>query len=100
LSYKGKSLSLRKNQDERFQFFFIGEGACADSPAQCYVTGKPALAIPCFGERRFGEVLDEEMVLALPPPMVELAIEGMRRLAQGMFGLGKLSPCRQTLHSP
>jgi len=72
---------LQKVEYERFQFFFIGEGACADSLAQCYVTGKPALAIPCFGERRFGEVLDEEMVLALPPPMVERAIEGMRRLS-------------------
>ena len=41
---------------ERFQFFFIGEGACADGLAQCYTSGKPALAIPCFGERRFGGV--------------------------------------------
>jgi len=67
---------------ERFQFFFIGEGACSDGLAQCYVTGKPSLAIPCFGERRFGEVLDEELVLALPPGMVEKAIEGMHGLSR------------------
>jgi len=30
---------------ERFQFFFIGEGSCADGLAQCYTTGKPALAM-------------------------------------------------------
>jgi uncharacterized protein (DUF169 family) len=66
---------------ERFQFFFIGEGACADSLAQCYISGKPSLAIPCFGERRFGEVLDEELVLALPPAMIEKAIEGMQKLS-------------------
>ncbi len=72
---------LQKIEYERFQFFFIGEGACADSLAQCYVSGKPSLAIPCFGERRFGEVLDEELVLALPPALVEKAVEGMRKLA-------------------
>ncbi len=66
---------------ERFQFFFVGEGSCADSLAQCYSSRKPSLAIPCFGEKRFGEVLDEEIVLALPPAMIEKAIEGMQKLA-------------------
>jgi uncharacterized protein (DUF169 family) len=72
---------LQKIKFERFQFFFIGEGACSDSLGQCYVTEKPSLAIPCFGERRFGEVLDEELVLALPPALVEKAIEGMLKLS-------------------
>ncbi|MBW2202067.1 MAG: DUF169 domain-containing protein [Deltaproteobacteria bacterium] len=73
---------LQKIKYERFEFFFIGEGACADSLAQCYTTGRPSLAIPCFGERRFGEVLDDEMVLALPPSLVETALEGSRRLSK------------------
>ncbi len=68
-----------KNYD-RFNFFFIGEGACADGLAQCYTTGKPALAIPCFGERRFGGVTDDEMVIALPPGMIETAVEGLQEL--------------------
>lgn len=71
---------LQRRDYERFQFFFIGEGACADSLAQCYVAGKPSLAIPCFGERRFGEVRDEELVLALTPAQVEKAITGMQEL--------------------
>src|SRR3990172_9011865 len=65
---------------ERFNFFFIGEGACADGLAQCYTSGKPALAIPCFGERRFGGVTDDEMVIALPPGMIEKAVEGLQAL--------------------
>jgi len=65
---------------ERFQFFFIGEGACADGLAQCYTTGKPALAIPCMGERAFGAVTDDEMVMALPPGMMTKAIEGLKAL--------------------
>ena len=65
---------------ERFNFFFIGEGACADGLAQCYTTGKPALAIPCFGERRFGGVTDDEMVIALPPEMIAKAVAGLQAL--------------------
>lgn len=67
---------------ERFQFFFIGEGACADGLAQCYVSGKPALAIPCYGERRFGAVTEDELVIALPPEMVGKAVDGMQALSQ------------------
>lgn len=65
---------------ERFQFFFIGEGSCADGLAQCYTTGKPALAIPCMGERAFGAVTEDEMLLALPPGMMAKAVEGLQGL--------------------
>jgi uncharacterized protein (DUF169 family) len=65
---------------ERFQFFFVGEGSCADSLAQCYTTGKPALAIPCMGERAFGNVSEDELVMALPPKMLEKAVEGLQAL--------------------
>jgi uncharacterized protein (DUF169 family) len=65
---------------ERFQFFFIGEGSCADGLAQCYTSGKPALAIPCMGERAFGTVTDDELVMALPPKMMAKAVEGLQSL--------------------
>ncbi len=73
---------LQKDKYERFQFFFIGEGACADSLAQCYLTGKPALAIPCYGERSMGQVADDEIVVAVPPQELERAISGMKKLAK------------------
>ena len=66
---------------QRFQFFFIGDGSCADGLAQCYTTGQPALAIPCLGEREFGTVTDDEMVMALPPAMMAKAVEGLQALA-------------------
>jgi len=65
---------------ERFQFFFIGEGSCADGLAQCYTTGKPALAIPCLAERSFGAVTEDELVMALPPGMMAKAVEGLQAL--------------------
>ncbi|MFW6118113.1 MAG: DUF169 domain-containing protein [Chloroflexota bacterium] len=71
---------------ERFQFFFIGEGACADGLAQCYTTGKPALAIPCMGERAFGAVTEDELVMALPPGMMAKAVEGLKALKSRGIG--------------
>jgi uncharacterized protein (DUF169 family) len=65
---------------QRFQFFFIGEGSCADGLAQCYTSGQPALAIPCMGERAFGSVAEDELVMALPPGMMAKAVEGLQAL--------------------
>lgn len=66
---------------ERLQFFCVGESSCADAFAQCYLSRKPALAIPCYGERRFGHFQDDELVMALPAAMVEKAIEGLKALS-------------------
>ncbi len=71
---------------ERFQFFFIGEGSCADGLAQCYTSGKPALAIPCMGERAFGAVTEDELVMALPPGMMAKAVEGLKALKSRGIG--------------
>jgi len=73
---------LQKEKYERFQFSFIGEGACADSLAQCFVSGKPALAIPCYGERALGQVADDEIVIALPPGEIERSLSGLKKLAR------------------
>lgn len=71
---------LQFHDFERYQFFFIGEGACADGLAQCYTTGKPALAIPCYGERALGSVTEDELVIALPPATVSKAVDGIKSL--------------------
>lgn len=72
--------ALQKERYERFQFFFIGEGACADSLAQCYATGRPAAAIPCYGERSIGQVSDDEIVVALPAGEMARVVSGLNRL--------------------
>lgn len=73
---------LQKVKYEQFHFTFIGEGACSDSLAKCYNERKPALTIPCYGERRFGEVTDDEMLLALPSILVKTALKGMSLLSK------------------
>jgi uncharacterized protein (DUF169 family) len=77
---------MQKEKYERFNFSFTGEGACADSLARCYVTGKPSLAIPCYGERSIGQVADDELVIAMPPNEIERAISGMKTLSKIAFG--------------
>jgi uncharacterized protein (DUF169 family) len=71
---------LQKIKYEKFSFNFIGEGACSDSLSQCYITGKPSVSIPCYGERSMGGVSDDEIIIALPPETLEKAITGLKEL--------------------
>ncbi|MFI4981582.1 MAG: DUF169 domain-containing protein, partial [Nevskiales bacterium] len=52
---------------KRFDWSVVGESACADSWGRALTTRTPSLSIPCFAERRYGGVLDDEMLMALPP---------------------------------
>ena len=65
----------------KFDWSVVGESACADSWGRALKTGEPSLAIPCFAERRYGGVLDDELLMALPPKYIPRAIAGMERLA-------------------
>lgn len=67
---------------ERLTFHFSGESSCADAIAQCFLLNKPALALPCFGERRYGHMQDSEMYLALPPDSLAKAIDGLENLTK------------------
>jgi len=70
---------------KRFDWSVVGESSCADSWGRALSTGEPSLSIPCFAERRYGGVLDDEMLMALPPPMLGKAIDGMKALAANGF---------------
>ncbi len=62
------------------EFFCVGESSCSDAIARCHLTGKPSLTIPCFGERRYGHAQDDELVMALPPGMLDKAVSGLETL--------------------
>lgn len=72
--------SLQFEDYEVMQFYCVGETSCADSIARCYLTGKPSLTIPCYGERRYGHAQDDELVMAIPAGMMEKALRGMEAL--------------------
>lgn len=70
---------------KRFDWSVVGESACADSWGRALRLREPSLSIPCFAERRYGGVLDDEMLMALPPDDLVKAIEGMNALAKNGF---------------
>ncbi|TFG93503.1 MAG: hypothetical protein E4H15_01180 [Syntrophobacterales bacterium] len=76
---------MQKVRYEQFHFSFIGEGACTDSIGRCYTTGRPALAIPCYGERAMGQVADDEIVIALPPGEIDRVLTGLDMLRKVGF---------------
>jgi uncharacterized protein (DUF169 family) len=67
---------------KKFEWGVVGETACADSWGRALKTGEPSLSLPCFAERRYGGVPDEEMLMALQPAHLAKAITGMKQLAK------------------
>jgi dephospho-CoA kinase len=72
--------SLQFEDYEVMQFFCVGETSCSDAIARCYLTRKPSLTIPCYGERRYGHAQDDELVMAIPAEMMDKALRGMEAL--------------------
>ena len=55
----------------------VGESACADSWGRALATGEPSLSIPCFAERRYGGVMEDELLMALPPHFLPKIVDGV-----------------------
>jgi uncharacterized protein (DUF169 family) len=64
----------------RYDFSITGESACADSWGHALKTREVSLSIPCFAERRYGGVADDEMLLACPPADLARAVQGLEGL--------------------
>ncbi len=60
----------------------VGESACADSWGRALATGEPSLSLPCFAERRYGGVPDDELLMALRPAHLAQAADGMAALSR------------------
>lgn len=67
---------------KRFDWSVVGESSCADSWGRALSSGEPSLSIPCFAERRYGGVLDDEMLMAVKPELIAKAIDGMKALSK------------------
>ena len=66
----------------KLTFTSVGESACADSWGKALATREPSLTIPCYAERRYGGVADDELLLAIPPSFLPKAVEGLAALAK------------------
>ncbi len=66
----------------KLSFTSVGESACADSWGKALKTGEPALTIPCYAERRYGGVADDELLMAIPPRYLPKALDGLAALSK------------------
>lgn len=72
--------ALQFENYEVMNFSCVGESSCSDAIARCYLTDKPCVTIPCYGERRYGHTRDEDLVIAIPRNMMEKALHGLESL--------------------
>jgi uncharacterized protein (DUF169 family) len=73
---------LQRNSYRRIEMSITGESACADSWGRALATRSSSLAIPCFAERRFGGVADDELLFALTPADFAEGIKGLNELSR------------------
>lgn len=66
---------------KKLEWGCVGESACADSWGRALKTGEPSLSIPCFAERRYGGVMEDELLIALPPKFLPGVITGLEALS-------------------
>lgn len=67
---------------KKFHWSVVGESACADSWGRALATGEPSLSIPCYAERRYGGVQDDELLMAIPPQYLPKCVEGLAHLSR------------------
>ena len=67
---------------KKLEWGCVGESACADSWGRALATGEPSLSIPCFAERRYGGVMEDELLMAIPPSFLPKTIAGMQALSR------------------
>lgn len=76
---------LQHKRYKRYDMTITGESACSDLWGRALATRETSISIPCFAERRYGGVADDEMALAMPPDEFVRGMEGLRAL--GKVGL-------------
>lgn len=67
---------------KKLEWGCVGESACADSWGRALKTAEPSLSIPCFAERRYGGVMEDELLMALPPKFLPGIIAGLDALSK------------------
>ena len=67
---------------KKLEWGCVGESACEDSWGRALETGEPSLSIPCFAERRYGGVMEDELLMAIPPLFLPKVIDGLDHLSR------------------
>lgn len=70
------------NDFKKLQFSFVGESTCSDSWIKTLTTGELGVSIPCFAERKFGGVREDEIILSVTPADLVKVLEGVEALSK------------------
>jgi len=73
---------LQHTDYKKLEFTCVGESSCADSWGKALQTGEPSLSIPCYAERKFGGVQDDELLIAFAPSYLPKIIQGLAALSK------------------
>jgi len=73
---------LQWKRYKRYDMTITGESACSDSWGRALKTRETSISIPCYAERRYGGVMEDEMLLAMPPDEFARGIEGLEGLSK------------------
>lgn len=73
---------LQYRRYKRYDFTVTGESACADSWGRALSTRETSVSLPCFAERRYGGVADDELLIAMPPDEFARGVEGLALLSK------------------
>jgi uncharacterized protein (DUF169 family) len=67
---------------KRVEVSCTGESSCADYIAGCYLSKKPIVTIPCYGERVYAHTQEDEMVIGIPADQIEKVVNGLQNLSK------------------
>ena len=73
---------------DKLEFTFVGESTCSDSWVRTFLTGKPALALPCYADKKFAGLGENDLRLTFTPAGLVRTLEGV----EGMFRNGLRYP--------
>ena len=67
---------------KKLEWGCVGESSCADSWGRALAKDEPSLSIPCFAERRYGGVMEDELLIAIPPRYLPGVLDGLAALSR------------------
>ena len=73
---------------EKLDFTFVGESTCSDSWVRTFLTGKPSMALPCYADKKFAGMGENELRLTFTPKDFARAVQGL----QGLYKNGLRYP--------
>lgn len=65
---------------ERLEFTFSGESTCSDSWVHTFNTGKPGMSLPCYADKKFAGMGDQEVRITFKAEDLVRTLEGLRAL--------------------